>query len=358
MIPGDPACYRGTDVLVNRFDLRDAEILKAVEYKFSVARELELAVKPLDGPFNFEMLKRVHQHLFQDTYEWAGTLRQVDFAKRHKETMMVTRFTPLEHMSKKVEAFDRFLSEHNGLQGLSKAEFIPLFAQVHAKLNEIHPFREGNGRSTRVFMAALAKSAGFDFRMDKIDPDEWILASHKAQLQEDSKDAQKVIRPSLVMIQSVLSKCTEPTIDHAFAHETKNRTIALHPQSVQHYERLDSIDKKVRTLPDAQDRIRLAAAARESIQRTLKEQREASEHTMAFDRLAEVRPEVKNNGPVYASGIDLGIMCSALVESYLDQKMDAPKAYSVAQIMAMNLTKNAEMADSLNSPIRSAFRPR
>lgn len=357
MIPGDPACYRGTDILVNRFDLRDAAILKAVEYKFSSTRELELCVKPIEGEFNFKMLQQMHKHLFQDVYEWAGVIREIDFAKRNKETRMVNRFTPLELMPKKIEAFDRFLADHNNLKGLTKAQFIPLFAQVATTLNEIHPFREGNGRSIRAFMVALAKQAGFDFRMDTIDQDQWYMAIHKAQVQEDSKNPTRVLRPSPFLIEGVLSRTTEPTIDHAFARESKAKTIETHPQSLEYFERLEQIQKKVNTLPDPAQRIRLAAAAKDSIERMIKEQREISERSQALERLAKVRPEAKSQGIIYSTGADFGVMCNALIENFLDQKMCAAMAHSAAHKMAVNLMQNAEMSEVSSSSGRPGLRP-
>lgn len=212
MIPGDPACYRGSDVLVNRYDVRDADLLHALEYKFAVARELELAMstRSIESPeeFNFSRLQSIHRHLFQDVYDWAGEVRQLDFAKRSKETGLISRFTPLNDMGPKIKAFDEFLRA-NSLQGLSKPEFVRLFAQVHTLLNEIHPFREGNGRSVRVFMSQLARAAGYEFQIEKVDKDKWNLASHKALRQHDAKTGAS-FPGSMALMRDLLSTAVQP----------------------------------------------------------------------------------------------------------------------------------------------------
>ncbi|MDH2406087.1 Fic family protein [Bradyrhizobium sp. SSUT18] len=74
----DPYCYKGTSVLKNRAHLRDAKTLDDFELEMSTLRSLE----PLpDGRFTPTHYKRVHHHLFQDVYPWAGKYRTVRTAK-------------------------------------------------------------------------------------------------------------------------------------------------------------------------------------------------------------------------------------------------------------------------------------
>jgi cell filamentation protein len=74
----DPYCYKSTSVLKNRARIRDAQTLGDFELEMSTLRSLE----PLpDGRFTPAHYKRVHHHLFQDVYSWAGKYRTVRTAK-------------------------------------------------------------------------------------------------------------------------------------------------------------------------------------------------------------------------------------------------------------------------------------
>lgn len=302
MIPGDPACYRGTDVLVNRYDVRDPDLLKAMEYKFAVARELELAVKPLDNRFDFDSLKAIHRHVFQDTYDWAGETRDLDFAKRNKATGMVNRYTQLTDMPRKIEEFNQFIAKNNQLKDLKKPEFIRLFAEVQIRLNELHPFREGNGRSTRIFMASLARDAGYEFDISLVDADKWNLASHLSLAQHDPKNPDIVKLGSSALMREVLSDATRPTIDHAFVHESKHVVIQTYPDTKPYFDRLDSIAEKAAKLgPQGGDASKsFVSSAVNHIQGKLKQERQVEQNKDAMERLAQVRPEMRDpNASVY-----------------------------------------------------------
>lgn len=298
MIPGDPYCYRGTDVLVNRYDIRDAGLLHAVEYKFALVREIELEVKPINGVYDFKHLIEIHKHLFQDTYEWAGQVRVLDFAKRNAETGLVNRFTQIIDVPKKIEEFNKFISDHNQLKGLNKAEFIVLFSQVQARLNEIHPFREGNGRSTRIFMTHLARQAGFDFQVNKLDANQWNQASHKALVQHEPKKPGVVHAASIFQMRSLLSKVVRPMIDHAFEFESKAEAVLEYPSVKAYFDRLQSISEKASKLstPVRPGVSSYFLSAVDHIKQKLKTDRVESQHQDAMSRLSEHRPEITKEG--------------------------------------------------------------
>lgn len=70
--------YPDSDTLRNKFDIRDADALADAEAEFARQR-IEQGVPP--GNFDLKHLQDIHRHIFQDVYEWAGELRQVDFHK-------------------------------------------------------------------------------------------------------------------------------------------------------------------------------------------------------------------------------------------------------------------------------------
>lgn len=243
MIPGDKACYPGTDVLVNKFDVRDVDAARAIEYKFASVRELELAVSPIKGKFDFEHLQAIHEHVFQDMYEWAGQTRKVDFAKRNKQTGMVNRFVPEFVMDVKVEDFNKYVADNNQLKNLTKPEFVKAITEVHSMLNELHPFREGNGRSTRIFLTQLAQEAGYDLNLEKIDKDRWNLASHRAQVQHDPKNPDNRLQPNRMDMRSIFHESLRPSLAHVFEHETRENAVKMYPGLKPAFERLDAIGK-------------------------------------------------------------------------------------------------------------------
>lgn len=79
--PDDTYCYPGTNVLRNRLEVRDPQELDVLEADISAVRLLELADSPIVGQFDLQHLQEVHEHLFQDLYEWAGEIRTVDISR-------------------------------------------------------------------------------------------------------------------------------------------------------------------------------------------------------------------------------------------------------------------------------------
>lgn len=352
MIPGDKAFYPGSDVLVNKYDIRDSEMAHAVEYKFASVRELELAVTPIEGNFDFKHLQAVHEHVFQDMYDWAGKVRQVDFAKRSKETGMVSRFTPISDIDKKAAEFNQFMSENNQLKGLTKPEFVKAFSEVHTKLNEIHPFREGNGRSTRIFLAQLAREAGYDLAIDKIDKDKWNLASHKAQPQHDPKKPGMVIPPSQAPIKEIFNVALKPTIEHAFEHEARGEALKIHPGLKVAYEGLDKITGHTDKLENREQANKLNAAAKTHIANKLRSHRAEREQSEAVNKLTDVRPGVRDKENVYGPRNDYEVIKATMSDVLTKQGYSPEVVAQAGQKVAakMLLLKGQEPAKPANAP--------
>ncbi|HYD60562.1 MAG TPA: Fic family protein [Noviherbaspirillum sp.] len=270
MIPGDKAYYPGTDILINKFDIRDAAKLRSVEYKFAAAREIELRMRPIEGKFDFDHLKAIHKRLLGDVYEWAGKIREIDFAKPNRETGMKSKFMPAVVIDLKAEEFNKFVADRNQLKGLTKAEFVKAITEVHTKLNELHPFREGNGRSTRVFLTQLAKEAGFELDLSKIDRDRWNLASHRAMTQYDMHDESKRLVANQSDMRQIFHEAITPTLAHAFTVEKRADAVRFHPALDQAFARLDAIERFAKGLPGG-DASRLVDAERTRITAKLQE---------------------------------------------------------------------------------------
>ncbi|MCT4574099.1 cell filamentation protein Fic, partial [Bacillus thuringiensis] len=68
--------YDGTDVLKNKFGIKDQAELEELEKLITTAKIAELEIKPIPGNFDLDHLKKIHKHIFEDIYEFAGQIRQ------------------------------------------------------------------------------------------------------------------------------------------------------------------------------------------------------------------------------------------------------------------------------------------
>lgn len=164
-------CYEGTTCLINKFGIRDSEKLSAMESQITLAKISMLHQKPLEGKFDFEHYKAIHRFLFGDLYEWAGTVRNVDMSKKG------TSFAKAEDIEGIAAAlFDR-VREKNCFIGMDFDGFVENITDLYCVTNFLHPFREGNGRTQRVFLSLLANEAGFVLDFSKADADDLMIAT-------------------------------------------------------------------------------------------------------------------------------------------------------------------------------------
>ncbi len=120
------------------------------------------------GKFDVAHLKAIHRHLFQDVYEWAGRTR--DERVRLSDGSIASEpflrkvggdsFMQGLLIASTLKRITGKLRDENYLRDLSREEFSNRAAALLVDLNGVHPFREGNGRTQRVFMCELAKEAG------------------------------------------------------------------------------------------------------------------------------------------------------------------------------------------------------
>ncbi|MCL2850598.1 MAG: Fic family protein [Micrococcales bacterium] len=167
----DPVAREGT--LRNLFGERDAQVLKRLEYVHTAKRQSELLAGDVDVGLAFDAahVRAVHRHLFQDVYEWAGQYR----------TVAITKGTPGGFAE--TAEIDRYLADVHRLTcqtvwaGLGRDELAERAAEVFAYLNHAHPFREGNGRTSKVFLVHLVNQSSFGLDFTRVAPDEWNTAS-------------------------------------------------------------------------------------------------------------------------------------------------------------------------------------
>lgn len=164
----DPYLYPNSDVLINKRDIHDADLLQEAEIKFAKARLMQGLPK---GQFDYEHLKSLHKHLFQDLYEWAGQERTVRMSKSGSQ------FAFPEYIKQELDKLFKQLKSDQYLQNLDKKAFCEKAAFYFNEVNAVHPFREGNGRTNRIFFNQLAEQIGYSLAWHKTNRCDYIQAS-------------------------------------------------------------------------------------------------------------------------------------------------------------------------------------
>lgn len=167
---GSMYCYVGTNVLRNRFGIRNADELKRIEDDITTVRQHDLLSKPVTGEFTASHLCGIHRYIFGDIYPFAGHYRRESIAKGH------TIFENPANIDCKLKALLVQLKEECFLKQTSAQDFLPRLAYYFAELNYLHPFREGNGRATREFVRQLLLVNGYDVDWAAASVDEFLSA--------------------------------------------------------------------------------------------------------------------------------------------------------------------------------------
>lgn len=162
-------------VLKNRLNLRDASELAFFEREFVMQR---IAEGVPDGDFSLSHLRAIHRHLFQDVYDWAGSVRSIEIAKG------ATRFMPLRYIASGMADIHRRLSGQGFLVGTDPAHFAQEAGIILGDLNHVHPFREGNGRTQLLYLEQLAIRAGHRIDLTGIGRADWMAASRDSHFGE------------------------------------------------------------------------------------------------------------------------------------------------------------------------------
>ena len=171
--PSSDNCYEGTTCLVNKLGIRDEKKLSEIEAQITFAKAVMLEETPIDDDFGFEHIKKIHAFLLCDLYEWAGQVRTVDISKKR------TKF--LDAASIESIGTKCFAKVKEGyFENLPFDEFVKRIAEFYNDVNYIHPFREGNGRTQRIYFTQLIRHYGYDINFADVDTDELMIATIQA----------------------------------------------------------------------------------------------------------------------------------------------------------------------------------
>lgn len=157
--------------LENKLGLTSESELARVEEKISKTKALELYDTGLMDRFEvgtFVGLAAIHRYLFEDIYAFAGQMRTVNIAKGN------FRFAPVMYLAAALESIDR-------MPQTTYDEII----EKYVEMNVAHPFREGNGRSTRIWLDAILKKELHQvIDWSRVDKNDYLLAMERSPVKD------------------------------------------------------------------------------------------------------------------------------------------------------------------------------
>lgn len=158
-------------VLENKLGLTSSAELAREEERISKKKALELfesGVLDALAPGAFASLQAIHQQLFGEIYDFAGQLRTVNIAKGS------FRFAPVVYLKAALENIDK----------MPQSTFDEII-EKYVEMNIAHPFREGNGRSTRIWLDGMLKAAlGKVVDWSRVDKEDYLLAMERSPIKD------------------------------------------------------------------------------------------------------------------------------------------------------------------------------
>ena len=178
-------CYKGTNVLVNKMNIKDPIALKNYETSVIGLKLMALSKQGITGKFDVSHIVSIHKFLFEDIYPFAGLFRTENIAKDYFQ------FAEWEYIESELTRLLSELKNENFLANLTKEKFAERLAYYWAELNVLHPFREGNGRTTREFLRQLSLKNGYILNLHKVAPQDLLNASIRSII--DTSDLEKYL---------------------------------------------------------------------------------------------------------------------------------------------------------------------
>lgn len=145
------------DVMPNKLGIDNAKKLEEAEYRIANDKIGEMLATYHPQKFDFACLSDIHHRLFADIYDFAGQIRTVNIAKPDSPIP----FCYADFIPQEAGRIFGELAQDNYLVGLTKPQFAEKLTYYASELNALHPFREGNGRTTRLYLMLLARNAGY-----------------------------------------------------------------------------------------------------------------------------------------------------------------------------------------------------
>ncbi|ECV6110178.1 putative adenosine monophosphate-protein transferase Fic [Salmonella enterica subsp. enterica serovar Typhimurium] len=170
----DPYLYPGLNVMRNRLGIHQAQRLAQAAYEMTALRAATIELGPLVR--GLPHLCAIHRQLYQDIFDCAGQLREVDIYQGD------TRFCHFAYIEKEGNALMQDLEEEGYLVGLAHEKFVERLAHYYCEINVLHPFRFGSGLAQRIFFEQLALHAGYALSWQGIAVETWKQANQSGAM--------------------------------------------------------------------------------------------------------------------------------------------------------------------------------
>ena len=190
-------------MLENKLGILSTIELAEVEERISKKKALKLfeegTLEKLE-PGKFSSLKVIHKCLFEDIYEFAGKMRDVNISKGN------FRFAPLMYLETAL----------SNIEKMPQSTFDEI-VEKYVEMNVAHPFREGNGRSTRIWLdCILKKEIGMVVEWSMVDKEDYLLAMERSPIRD--------IEIKHVLKEALIDKINDREvymkgIDHSYYYE-------------------------------------------------------------------------------------------------------------------------------------------
>lgn len=157
--------------LENKLGITDSTELARIEEKISKAKAVELYEKSIIDEFEigkFSGLAKIHKFLFGEIYDFAGDIRGVNIAKGN------FRFAPVMYLKEALKHID----------SMPQSTYDEII-EKYVEMNIAHPFREGNGRSMRIWLdLILKKELKLVIDWSKVDKTDYLLAMERSPIKD------------------------------------------------------------------------------------------------------------------------------------------------------------------------------
>ena len=158
-------------MLENKLGITDLAELARIEEKISKQKAVEMFesgyLENLEAG-TYESLAMIHKYLFDEIYDFAGEIRKVNISKVN------FRFAPLMYLDAALQSIDK----------MPQSTFDEI-VEKYVEMNVAHPFREGNGRSTRIWLdLMLKKEIGYIVDWSKVDKEDYLLAMERSPIND------------------------------------------------------------------------------------------------------------------------------------------------------------------------------
>lgn len=189
--------------LENKLGITDSAELARVEEKLTKKKAAELFESGYLDSLNsgtYESLAKIHKYLFEDIYVFAGKIRDVNIAKGN------FRFASVMYLKAALENVEK----------MPQSTFDEII-EKYVEMNIAHPFREGNGRITRIWLdLMLKKEIGLVIDWSKVDKDDYFLAMERSPIKD--------IEIKYILKQALTDKINDREIymkgiDHSYYYE-------------------------------------------------------------------------------------------------------------------------------------------